>query len=122
MPRPSQTQLKDLLTRRIDKIIGEKELRAKLTSGRKLRIKHGVDPTTPDLHLGYSVVYHKLREFQELGHIVVYVIGDFTARFGDPTDKEKTRQLRDARDVKKMAEHYIRQALTILDPKKTEIR
>ncbi len=122
MPRPSQTQLKDLLTRRIDKIIGEKELRAKLGSGRKLRIKHGVDPTTPDLHLGYSVVYHKLREFQELGHIVVYVIGDFTARFGDPTDKEKTRQLRDARDVKKMAEHYIRQALTILDPKKTEIR
>ena len=122
MLKPSQTQLKDLLTRRVDKIIGEKELRAKLTSGRKLRIKHGVDPTTPDLHLGYSVVYHKLREFQELGHTVVYVIGDFTARFGDPTGKEKTRQLRDAREVKKMAEHYIRQALTILDPKKTEIR
>ena len=122
MLKPSQTQLEDLLTRRVDKIIGEKELRAKLTSGRKLRIKHGVDPTTPDLHLGYSVVYHKLREFQELGHTVVYVIGDFTARFGDPTGKEQTRQLRDAREVKKMAEHYIRQALTILDPKKTEIR
>ncbi|OGB73739.1 tyrosine--tRNA ligase [candidate division Kazan bacterium RIFCSPHIGHO2_01_FULL_44_14] len=120
--KPSQSQLKELLTRRVDKIIGEKELRAKLGSGRKLRIKHGVDPTTPDLHLGYSVVYHKLREFQELGHTVAYVIGDFTARFGDPTGKEKTRTLRDAREVKKMSEHYIRQALTILDPKKTEIR
>src|SRR3989338_10681158 len=111
-----------LLSRAVAEIIDKDKLIFELKTGKILRIKHGVDPTTPDLHLGYSVVYYKLREFQELGHTVAYVIGDFTARFGDPTGKEKTRTLRDAREVKKMSEHYIRQALTILDPKKTEIR
>jgi len=113
---------KNLLTRRIDSIIGEKELRTQLNSGKKLRIKHGVDPTTPYLHLGYSVVYHKLREFQDLGHTVIFLIGDFTGRFGDPTNKKEARQVREASEVKKLSERYIKQALTILDPKKTEIR
>ena len=112
----------ELLSRRVESIVGEKELRGKLAAGKTLRIKHGVDPTTPDLHLGYSVVYQKMREFQDLGHTVIFLIGDFTGRFGDPTDRDKTRELRDAREVKQIAENYIKQALTILDPKHTEIR
>lgn len=112
----------ELLSRRVESIVGEKELRKKLAAGKTLRIKHGVDPTTPDLHLGYSVVYRKMREFQDLGHTIIFLIGDFTGRFGDPTDRDKTRELRDAREVKRMAENYIKQVLTILDPKHTEIR
>ncbi|MFH0905468.1 MAG: tyrosine--tRNA ligase [bacterium] len=114
--------LDELLSRRVESIVGEKELRAKLLTGKKLRIKHGVDPTTPDLHLGYSVVYHKLREFQDLGHTVAFLIGDFTARFGDPTDKSEARKMRDAKEVRALAQNYIKQVTKILDPKKTEIR
>lgn len=120
--KPDKQTIDELLSRRVDSIVGEKELRAKLSSGKPLRIKHGVDPTTPDLHLGHSVVYWKMREFQDLGHTVIFLIGDFTARFGDPTDKEKMRQMRDAKEVRALAENYIKQVLTILDPKKTEIR
>ncbi|RLC37459.1 tyrosine--tRNA ligase [candidate division Kazan bacterium] len=122
MDRPDKKTIDELLSRRVNSIVGEKELRTKLASGKPLRIKHGVDPTTPDLHLGYSVVYHKMREFQDLGHTVIFLIGDFTGRFGDPTNKNDVRQLRDAHDVREMSEHYIKQVLTILDPKKTEIR
>jgi tyrosyl-tRNA synthetase len=111
-----------LLSRRVAEIVGEKELRAKLNSGKTLRIKHGVDPTTPDLHLGYSVNYLKMREFQDMGHTVIFLIGDFTGRFGDPTDKSSARTMRSVSEVKQLAENYIKQALTILDPKKTEIR
>ncbi|MDD5606084.1 MAG: tyrosine--tRNA ligase [Patescibacteria group bacterium] len=111
-----------LLSRRVAEIVGEKELRTKLKSGQPLRIKHGVDPTTPDLHLGYSVNYLKMRELQDLGHTVIFLIGDFTGRFGDPTDKSQARELRDPKTVKDLAQNYIKQALTILDPQKTEIR
>lgn len=111
-----------LLTRGVEEIIGKEELIKKLDSGKKLRIKHGVDPTTTDLHIGYSVVYHKLREFQELGHKIVFLIGDFTGRFGDPTDKLKSRQMRDKKDVKNLAKNYLDQVGKILDLKKTEIR
>lgn len=122
MHKLDKQTIDELLSRRVESIVGEKELRAKLAAGKILRIKHGVDPTTPDLHLGYSVVYRKMREFQDLGHTVIFLIGDFTGRFGDPTGRDKTRELRDAREVKQMAENYIKQVLTILDPKKTEIR
>lgn len=111
-----------LLSRRVEKLVGEKELRAKLLSGKKLKIKHGVDPTTPDLHIGYGVVYHKLREFQNLGHTVQFLIGGFTARFGDPTDRSQSRQLRSKAEVLKSAHNYLKQVMVILDPKKTEIR
>ena len=120
--KPDKQAIDEFLTRRVGSIVGEKELRAKLASGKPLRVKHGVDPTTPDLHLGHGVVYQKMREFQDLGHTVIFLIGDFTARFGDPTDRTKTRELHDAREVKQMAENYIKQALLILDPKRTEIR
>lgn len=120
--KPTPTQLDELFTRRVDSIIGENELRQALQSGKKLRIKHGVDPTTPDLHLGYSVVYHKLREFQNLGHTVVFLIGNFTARFGDPSDRKLMRNLRHAKEVDQLAKNYLKQAFTILDPNKTEVR
>lgn len=115
-------KIKELLTRGVEEVIVRADLVKKLRSGKKLRIKHGVDPTTQDLHIGYAVVYNRLREFQELGHKIVFLIGDFTARFGDPTDKEKSRTLRDAKEVKDMAKDYISQVGKILDLKKTEIR
>lgn len=85
-------------------------------------VKHGVDPTTSDLHIGYAVVYHKLRALQDLGHTVIFLIGGFTARFGDPTDRQVSRELKDSKAVEKVAKNYVTQALKILDPQKTEIR
>ena len=112
----------DLLTRGVHQITVAKHLEASLAKGEKLRIKHGVDPTTADLHLGYAVVYRKLRAFQELGHTIVFLIGDFTARFGDPTDKEKTRVMRTKDEVEAAAKSYIDQIGLMLDVSKLEIR
>lgn len=115
-------KIHDLLNKGVEEVIVSKDLEKKLLSGKKLRIKHGVDPTSKDLTIGHAVSYHKLKEFQEAGHKIVFLIGDYTARFGDPTDKEKSRTMREAKDVKKMSEHYIKQVGKILDLKKTEIR
>lgn len=114
--------LKDILTRGVHDITVRKDLERKLASGKKLRIKHGVDPTTNDLHLGYAVVYRKLRAFQELGHTVIFLIGDFTGRFGDPTDKEKSRKMRKRYEVEEAAKSYIKQVSVMLDVNKLEIR
>ena len=114
--------IKELLKRGVKEIIERKHLEKALKSGKKLRVKHGVDPTTPELHLGYAVVYEKLRQFQELGHKIVFLIGDFTARFGDPTQQKKTRKLRSRKEVQKIAKNYISQLEKILDIKKLEIR
>lgn len=111
-----------LLTRGVEEIIIQKELEKKLKSGKKLRIKHGVDPTSAKLHIGQAVVYHKLREFQELGHKIIFLIGDFTARLGDPSDKLKTRQMRSKKEVMDMAKNYLNQVGKIIDIKKTEVR
>jgi len=115
-------KIDELLTLGINEVVVEKDLRRKLMSGKVLRVKHGVDPTSCDLHLGYGVVYHKLREFQELGHKIVFLIGGFTGRFGDPTDKEKSRDLRTKKEVRKMAANYLKQLAKILDIKKVEVR
>lgn len=112
----------DILTRGVHDITVKKDLLKKLSSGKKLRIKHGVDPTTADLHLGYAVIYRKLRAFQKLGHTIVFLVGDFTARFGDPTDKEKTRLMRDREEVYEAAKSYIEQISTMLDVDSLEIR
>ncbi|MFA5270242.1 MAG: tyrosine--tRNA ligase [Patescibacteria group bacterium] len=122
MRKPTKSELDELFRRRVESVVGEKELRAKLLSSKRLLIKHGVDPTTADLHIGYGVNYHKMREFQNLGHTVQFLIGGFTARFGDPSDRSSMRQLRSKDDVKKLAANYVKQALRILDPNKTEIR
>ncbi|TSC97305.1 MAG: tyrosyl-tRNA synthetase, partial [Candidatus Berkelbacteria bacterium Licking1014_2] len=111
-----------LLTRGVAEIIGQEELEKKLKAGQKLRIKHGVDPTTTELHLGHAVNYRKMRQFQNLGHTIVFLIGDFTARFGDPTDRGKTRFLRSRQEVMAMAKDYLSQAGRVIDMERAEIR
>src|SRR3954471_2588497 len=107
-------------------IIREEDLRAKLTksasTGRPLRIKLGADPTAPDIHLGHTVVIRKLRHFQELGHTVVFLIGDFTGLIGDPSGKSVTRPQLTREEIAANAETYKRQIFKLLDPDRTEIR
>jgi tyrosyl-tRNA synthetase len=111
-----------LLSRGTHEILLEEELREKLASGRTLRIKAGFDPTAPDLHLGHSVLLTKMRQFQDLGHTVIFLIGDFTGRIGDPTGKNVTRKPLTEADVKANADTYSEQVFKILDPDKTEVR
>ncbi|MCI0510101.1 tyrosyl-tRNA synthetase [Chromohalobacter marismortui] len=111
-----------LLKRGTHEILLEDELVKKLESGRKLRIKAGFDPTAPDLHLGHSVLLTKMRQFQELGHQVVFLIGDFTGRIGDPTGKNVTRKPLTEAEVKANAETYKEQVFKVLDPALTEVR
>lgn len=122
--RPMKTPAEQLqiLTRGVANLISEKELLAKLERGKPLRAKLGVDPTSPDLHLGHSVVLEKLRQFQELGHQAVLIIGDFTAQIGDPTGRSKTRPPLSREEILANAETYTEQAFRILDKEKTEIK
>ncbi len=102
-------------------ILPEEELIAKLKKGRPLRVKAGFDPTAPDLHLGHTVLIQKMRQFQELGHEVIFLIGDFTGMIGDPTGKSETRKQLTAEEVAKNAETYKEQIFKILDPEKTVV-
>ncbi len=111
-----------LLKRGTQEILLEDELVKKLESGRKLRIKAGFDPTAPDLHLGHSVLLTKMRQFQDLGHQIIFLIGDFTGRIGDPTGKNVTRKPLTEEEVKANAQTYKEQVFKILDPEKTEVR
>src|SRR5437773_9755468 len=110
-----------VIKRGCDELIVEAELREKLKSGRKLRVKLGLDPTAPDLHLGHTVVINKLRHFQELGHQVQFLIGDFTGMIGDPTGKNQTRPPLTREEILANAQSYRDQAFKILDPEKTQI-
>lgn len=103
-------------------IINEEELIEKLKKGRPLRVKLGVDPTSPDIHLGHTVVLNKLRDFQNLGHQVVLIIGNGTAVIGDPSGRDKARALLTQEEIEKNAKYYSEQAFKILDKEKTEIR
>jgi tyrosyl-tRNA synthetase len=107
-------------------LIRDEDLRSKLersaATGRPLRIKLGVDPTSPDIHLGHTVVVRKLKAFQDLGHTAIYLIGDFTAMIGDPTGQNVTRPPLSVEQVKANAETYREQVFKVLDPEKTEIR
>jgi len=122
MAQNNQDKIKELLTRGVEEVIVRESLEKRLKSGQKLRVKHGVDPTTKDLHLGYAVTYWKLRELQDMGHQIIFLIGDFTGRFGDPTDKLKTRRMRSKEEVREMAKDYLNQLSKILDVNKTEVR
>ena len=102
-------------------LVSEAELEKKLASGRKLRVKLGVDPTSADLHLGHSVVLTKLRQFQDLGHTAVLIIGDFTAAVGDPSGRDSTRPTLTADEVKANAKTYQDQAFKVLDKSRTEL-
>lgn len=97
-------------------------LKKKLEQGRPLRIKLGADPTSPDLHLGHAVVLSKMRDFQDLGHEVIFLIGDYTARIGDPSGKSKTRPVLEQKDIEQNMITYFHQVSKILDPKKTTVR
>jgi len=102
-------------------IISEKDLADKLKLGRPLRVKWGADPSAPDIHLGHTVVLNKLKQFQDLGHEIIFLIGDFTAMIGDPTGKSETRQVLSKEEVKKNAETYQEQVFKILDRGKTRV-
>ncbi|MBP8020390.1 MAG: tyrosine--tRNA ligase, partial [Agitococcus sp.] len=111
----------ELIKRGTEEIISEGELLAKLKEGRPLRVKAGFDPTAPDLHLGHTVLINKLRVFQELGHEVIFLIGDFTGMIGDPTGKNVTRKPLTQEQVKENAKSYQAQVFKILDPQKTRV-
>jgi len=104
-----------------DELIVEAELKKKLAAGRKLRVKLGLDPTAPDLHLGHTVVINKLRDFQQLGHQVQFLIGDFTGMIGDPTGKNQTRPPLTREEILANAQTYRQQVFKILDPERTQI-
>ncbi|MCY7388080.1 MAG: tyrosine--tRNA ligase, partial [Burkholderiales bacterium] len=111
-----------IIKRGADELIVEAEMRKKLASGRKLRIKFGLDPTAPDLHLGHTVVLNKMRQFQDLGHTVIYLIGDFTSMTGDPSGRNATRPPLTREQIDDNAKTYFAQASLVLDAEKTEIR
>ena len=109
------------IKRGADELIVEEELVRKLETGRPLRIKLGLDPTAPDLHLGHTVVINKLRHFQDLGHVVQFLIGDFTGMIGDPTGKNQTRPPLSREQILENAKSYRAQMSKILDPEKTQV-
>jgi tyrosyl-tRNA synthetase len=103
-------------------VIPRDELDRRLSSGESLRVKLGIDPTAPDIHLGFVVVLKKLREFQDLGHTAVLVVGDYTARVGDPSGRSKTRPVLSPEEIEANTRTYLEQAYLVLDPEKTEVR
>jgi len=110
------------LTKGCVDVVTADALRSKLARGAPLVVKVGFDPTAPDIHLGHTVLMRKMKHFQDLGHRVIFVIGDFTGMIGDPSGKSKTRPPLSRTEIESNAETYKRQAFKILDPVKTEIR
>ena len=111
-----------LVRRGAEEILREEELEKKLAEGRPLRIKAGFDPTAPDLHLGHTVLLNKLKQFQDLGHEAIFLIGDFTGMIGDPTGKNVTRKPLTREEVIENGKTYEQQIFKILDPEKTQIK
>ncbi|MSU54590.1 MAG: tyrosine--tRNA ligase [Candidatus Staskawiczbacteria bacterium] len=122
MEKNTEEKINETLTRGVDEIIDAVSLAKKLKSGKRLRIKLGIDPTSPNIHLGRSIPLLKLRDFQELGHKAVLIIGDFTAVIGDTSDKESERPMLDARTIKLNMRNYVAQAGKILDMRKCEVK
>lgn len=118
----SQTDAFEYITKGCVDVVTADSLKAKLATGRPLTVKVGFDPTAPDIHLGHTVLMRKMKHFQDLGHRVIFLIGDFTGLIGDPTGKSKTRPPLSREEIDQNAETYKKQAFKILDPEKTEIR
>lgn len=118
----SKQKIEELLTRGVDEVIVLADLKKKLKSGKKLRIKFGVDPTAPDLHIGHAVPLWKLKQFQDAGHKVILLIGDYTAMIGDPSGKNETRPMLKPRQIEINMKTYVAQASKILNMKKVELR
>ena len=110
------------LTRNAVEALPEGMLARQLAERRPLRVKLGIDPTAPDIHLGHTVVLRKLREFQDLGHTVVLIVGDYTARVGDPSGRSATRPVLSGEQIDANAETFQRQAFKVLDAERTEVR
>ena len=123
MPTQNNKYTIDYVLRRgVAEIISESELRKLLLSGKKLRIKEGLDPSSPDIHVGHMAGLRKMRQFQELGHQIVIIVGDWTAQIGDPSGRSATRPMLTAEQVNANAETYLKQFFKIVDKNKTEIR
>ncbi len=122
VPPPTTQEALDLIARGADEILKREELEARLKLGRPLRIKAGFDPTAPDLHIGHTVLLNKMRQFQDLGHQVIFLIGDFTGMIGDPSGKNVTRKPLTREDVLANAETYAEQVFKVLDKERTEVR
>lgn len=116
------SDIENLLTRKVEEVIVKEELEEKLKSGKKLRAKLGFDPSAPDIHLGHTVQLGILKAFQDLGHQIVFIIGDYTAKVGDPSGKSKTRPILSDDEIKKNAQTYFDQVGKVLNVDKTEIR
>ena len=114
--------MKDILTRGVAEVTLRSHLERALKSRKKLRVKLGIDPTAPDLHLGHAVVLRKLKQFQDLGHKIVLIIGDFTAQIGDPSGRSEERKTLSKKEIEKNFRDYLAQAGKIIDVKKAEIR
>jgi len=114
-------KINDLLTRGVEEIFIKEDLEKRLLSGDKLRIKLGIDPTSPYIHLGRAVTLRKLKAFQDLGHHIVLIIGDYTAKIGDPSDKLEKRPMLDDKTIKNNLKQYLKQISLILDMKKVEV-
>ena len=119
---PSEAVLDHILRRGVDEIIPEPEFVEALRSGRTMRLKYGVDPSRPDLHLGHAVCFRKLRELQDLGHQVVLIVGDWTAQIGDPSGRSQTRTMLTAEQVRENARTYMEQFFRVVDEERTEVR
>ena len=117
-----EKKIKELLERGVEELIVKESLEKKLRSGKKLRIKLGIDPTSPNIHIGRAVPLLKLRDFQELGHQVVFIVGDFTGVIGDTSDKDSERPMLSKKIIKENMKDYTKQAGKILDLSKCEIR
>ena len=114
-------KIKEILTRGVDVAVKKKSLLEKLSSGKVLRIKHGVDPTGPSIHIGRAISFWKLKALQEMGHKIIFVIGDFTAQIGDASDKTSLRPPLSEKEVRKNLKNYLKQIGRILDLEKTEV-
>lgn len=121
-PAVSVPDALDRVARGSDEILKREELEARLREGRPLRVKAGFDPTAPDLHIGHTVLLNKMRQFQDLGHQVIFLIGDFTGMIGDPTGKNVTRKPLTREDVEANARTYAEQVFKVLDRERTELR
>jgi tyrosyl-tRNA synthetase len=113
-------KIDEVLTRGVTEVIDEGHLRARMLAGEKLRIKLGIDPTSPNIHIGRAVLLLKLRDFQALGHEAVFIVGDETGKIGDTSDKESERPMLEEAQIRMNMENYLSQAYLILDKEKTE--
>lgn len=122
MRKEKEAKIEEILTCGVDEVIKIEHLKKKLLEGKKLRVKFGIDPTSPDLHLGHAVALRKLRQFQDLGHQVIFLIGDYTAKIGDPSGRSETRKVLTDEEVSENLKDYEKQAAKILDMGNVEVR